>query len=302
MSMFGSIKDTLNLLKNTFVVIAKNPEIIKPTTAQVKIALLFYLVLLLGGASIIFGGAALGTIGFLAIFVSLLVLMILFPFIKVHYNGAQCWLVYNTFAGKKVSYGEGLARAKENKSDIFWIGLFTIIFTALANQLKAGTGRKGILFAITNRLMYILGKVVEEGWDLIGNFLLPASIISENSVVDTLPEINNIRKNVPGALAGVFGIDFVGNVALGYVWMILLIPFFIMAFMLGFLNATYLVVPLALWVIIGIGLAIAAGIYIGMVKTVYFALFYVTVTRPEDIAPAYRSEVTNYLLSQKRPN
>ncbi len=299
--MFDSIKDTLNLLKNTFVVIAKNPEIIKPTTTQVKIALFFYLILILGGFSMLFGGAALGTVGFLAILVGIAVLVILFPFIKVYYNGAQCWLVYHTFAGRKITYAEGIARAKENRPDIFWIGLFTIIFTALANQLKAGTGRRGgIVFAIINGLMYILGKVVEEGWDLIGNFLLPASIISENTVVDTLPEINNIRKNVPGALAGVFGIDFVGNLAMGYIWMILLIPFFIMAFLIGFLNATYLVVPLILWVIIGIGLVIAASIYIGMIKTIYFALFYVAVTRPSDIAPAYRAEVTNYLLTQRR--
>ena len=299
--MFDNIKDTLNLLKYTFVLIGKNPEIIKPTTAQVKIALLPYALLVLSILSLVFGGFILGGFLLLMIPVFILFLALVFPFIKTYYNAAQCWIVYKTFTGKGATYADGIARAKENRSDTFWIGLFTIIFPALANRLKAGTGQRGgILVTVINGLMHLLGKTVEEGWDLIGNFLLPASIISENTVVDTLPEINNIRKNVPGALAGVFGIDFVGNVAMGYVWFILLIPFFILLFAMVAFQAGYLFIPLVLWIILSLGLAIAASIYIGMVKTIYFALLYVAVTRPRDIAPAYRSEVTGYLLSQRK--
>ena len=65
--------------------------------------------------------------------------------------------------------------------------MFDILLRALANKLKQGTRKDG-LWIILDIIMKIAGKVVEEGWDLIGHYLLPASIIKEQSVMEALPE------------------------------------------------------------------------------------------------------------------
>jgi len=46
--MFNSIQDTIHLAKNTFVILGKNKEALKPTFAQIKIGLGLYLLFLIG--------------------------------------------------------------------------------------------------------------------------------------------------------------------------------------------------------------------------------------------------------------
>jgi hypothetical protein len=50
-------------------------------------------------------------------------------------------------------------------------------------------------------------------------------------------------------------------------------------------------------VILALILHFVAGIFIDMVKTVYFTIFYTAVTMPEEITEEDREEVTHYLTS-----
>jgi len=200
--------------------------------------------------------------------------------------------------GKNVSYKDGLSRAKENKGDIFILGLLDILLTALARKLKHGTGRGG-LWQILNIVLWLLGKAVEEGWDLIGHFLLPASIIEDKNVGEVLPEIKNLKNNVTGALAGVFGFDFAGDLIRRYINIFLALFIFIGVAISYFLHTN---IPLIIFVVISIGVNILIKIFIEMIKTVYFTIFYVAITMPMKIIPEYRDEVTHYLLHKSSPN
>ena len=235
------------------------------------------------------------TYAFLALILFLILLIPIFPFIKIYYRSAQIWITYNTFTGKNVTYQDGLERAKENKGDIFLFGLFDIILTALARQLKQGT-RKGGLYILLNILMWIIGEIIEEGWDLIGHYLLPAAIIQDKNVKEVLPEVKNIKNNVPGALTGVFGFDFVGDLARGYINGLFFIFIILGTAIWFFLHSG---IPLAVIVILLVGFNIIAKIFIDMIKTVYFTLFYMSIVMPNKINSAYRKEVTNYLLYRK---
>ena len=187
MGFFDAFKDTLQLAKNTFVVIGKNPAILKPTMKQVWIGAIVYFLVIASIFAIAFPYNVLPIIAAIVIFGCIIYLVFIFPFVKIHYKAAQCWMVYRTFAGKPVTYEEGLQRAKINKKDIILLGVFDILLRALANKLKQGTRKDG-LWIILDIIMKIAGKVVEEGWDLIGHYLLPASIIKEQSVMEALPE------------------------------------------------------------------------------------------------------------------
>ncbi|MFH1066263.1 MAG: hypothetical protein V1734_07170 [Nanoarchaeota archaeon] len=296
MAFFDAFKDTLQLAKNTFVVIGKNPAILKPTIKQVWIGAIVYFLIIASIFAIVFPYNVLPIIAAIVIFGCIIYLIFIFPFVKIHYKAAQCWMVYRTFAGKPVTYEEGLQKAKINKKDIILLGVFDILLNALANKLKQGTRKSGLRI-ILDIIMKIAGKVVEEGWDLIGHYLLPASIIKEQSVMEALPEIKNIRNNVPGALVGVFGFDFVGDLIGKYFALLFFLFAFIGVMIAVMFGGTW--IPLVILLIIGFGLMMLVNVFVGMVKTIYFTLFYMSLTMPKEISASYRDEVTNYLLSNK---
>lgn len=297
MGFFDAFDDTLQLMKNTFVVIGKNKAIFRPTVTQIWLGSIFYLFVIVSAMVIFYSTGAAQVIAIFVLILFLLLLIPVFPFIRMYYRAAQCWIVYNTFTGKNITYQEGLARAKQNKGDIFILGLFDILLTALAKKLKQGTGKGGI-WVILNIVMWLLGKAVEEGWDLIGHYLLPATIIQEKNVGEVLPDIKNLKNNVPGALAGAFGFDFAGDLIRGY------ITFFMFLFVIGGIAiGIYLKtwIPLIIIIMLIIAINVLIKIFVGMAKTVYFTLFYISVTMPMKIVPQYRQEVTHYLLHQSSP-
>lgn len=177
--LMDTFRDTTQLIKNTFVVMAKNPAIFRPTLTQIEIGVILWILAI--GSFIAFfyttGGALLLAI---LIFLFTVLLLLLFPFIKMYYRAAQCWIVYQTFTGKPISYKDGLARAKQNIKDIFILAFLDVLLTALARKLKQGTGRGG-LWLIVNSILQMVGAVIEEAWDLVGHFLLPGSIIPEKT-------------------------------------------------------------------------------------------------------------------------
>jgi hypothetical protein len=120
-----TFRDSIYLLENTFVVMGKNPAILRPTLTQLVIGVILW-ILAIGSFAAFFytTGAALALL--ILVFLFSVLLLLLFPFIKMYYRAAQCWIVYHTFTGKTISYKDGLARANENKKDIFVLGLLDI--------------------------------------------------------------------------------------------------------------------------------------------------------------------------------
>jgi len=296
MGIIQSFQDTIHLLKNTFIVIGKNPAALRPTIAQIIFGASFFVISLVSIAALFISKSGIvWLIAMLLIILSFLFLLFVFPFVKMYYRAAQCWIVYNTFSGTNISYKEGLSRARQNKWDIFILGLWDILLNALAMKLKESSGNQkaGFFGSILSIILLLLGKAVEEGWDLAGHYLLPASIIQEQNVGQALPELKNIKKNVPGALAGVFGFDFAGDAVKGLInWFGLVL--IIIGFAVFFFNNT--VIPLIVIILFLMGIYLFIGIIVDMIKTVYFTLFYVSVTMPTKILPEYREEVTHYLI------
>ncbi len=288
----NTIKDTLNLFKNTVEIVGKNKDILKPTWAQAKIGALFF-VLLIGSLGLLFVPGLRG-VGQLGIVIMLFVLMILFPFIEVKFKAAQSWIVYQTFIGKESTYKDGLDRARKNKGDIFVLGVLDILMTYLSRQLKnKSNSGVGMIFKI---LLAAIAKAIEEGWDLVGNFLLPASIVTEKTIGEAAKDLKNLKNNVPGALAGVFGIDFVGNALKSIVSGIFIVGIIIGAALLYFTGTWF---PLVVLILLLMGFNLAVNIAVEMIKVVYFTLFYVSISMPEKIPENLKAEIVSYLNYKK---
>jgi hypothetical protein len=304
MGIVQSFQDTMYLLKNTFVVIGKNPAIFRPTIAQIIWAAAFIAILLAdiilwssiksGPVSSIVGIILL--LSMISIPFSIFFLLILFPFVRMYYRAAQCWMVYHTIAGNNISYKEGLSRAKQNKSDIFILGLWDIFINAIVKRLTSL--RAGFI----GFLLQILGKVMQETWELAAHYLLPAAIIKEQNVGQALPELKNIKNNVPAALAGSFGVDLAGDALKGYTvkYGIILIIAMGAAGYIRNLPLIYKILPVIIVLLVGIYVFIS--IFVDMLKTVYFTLFYVSISMPDKIVPEYKEEVTHYLTHQTQQN
>jgi hypothetical protein len=294
MGLFSALGDTVQLLKNTFVIIHRNPEIFKPTARQVLWGV-FPFVLVLGVVGMLFAGLLdLGSVLSLFYLGGMAVIfywILLFPLIKIYYRASQVWIVYQTFTGKKVTFRDGIKRARKNKGDILIFGIVEIIISQIVGRMKRGTG-KGGLWVIVNIIMGAVGFVIEEGWDLISHYLLPAAIIEEKTALEVVPEIKKLKENVPAALAGTFAIDFVGDSILG-----IFILFIILSFIFGIiLSVVFQNVLIFVFIFLGIiAFLIIFKTLVDMVKTVYFTLFYAAVAHPMAILPEYRDEVTSYL-------
>lgn len=287
MGFFDSLKDTGNLVKQTFVMIGRNPEIFKPTIAQIVLGLIFYVIILVSLA-FMFLSSALQGIGIILLIISVIFLFLIFPFMRIYYKAAQCWVVYNTVSGKKCTYKEGIARARKNKWDIFVIGVIDIVVNIVVSKIRESK----------SFLAKIVAAIIGEAWDLIGNFLLPAAIIKDQTVRQAVPELKNLRKNIPGAVAGTLGFDFVGGIALFYINFILVIITILVGLFGFFTLSSY--VPLVIMIILLIGINIVLAPMVQMLKTIYFTLLYISVTMPSKISPKYRKEVTHYIETGKR--
>jgi hypothetical protein len=290
MAFVQTVEDTWGLLKNTFVIISKNPQILRPTWSLVKFALLFYVCVLLGLVLLLFGFAALGLA---LVLLGLFMLIVFFPFFKVHRNAAQTWMVYKTFTGKQVSYVAGKARAKQNTGDIFFLGLMDIIFGVFARKLKNGAEGRSGFFSV---LAFFMGKLLEEGWDLVSHFILPAAIIKEQSIRKAIPELKTLKHNVPATLTGMFALDFAGDLAVRIINGILILFFFLGVFFGVFIGSW---IPVVVMLVLLIGFNLLAKIFLDMLKTVYFTLFYVAVAMPKEVPKEYRDEVLRYLQREK---
>jgi len=112
-------------------------------------------------------------------------------------------------------------------------------------------------------------------------------------VGDALSDIKNIKKNVPGALVGVLGIDFVGDLIRGYIIGIFVLLTIGVGGSVLILTGSF--AHAAIIIAVAVVIYSLWSIIIDMVKTVYFTLFYIAVTIPEEIPEKEREEVTHYL-------
>jgi hypothetical protein len=285
-----STKDTFQLIKNTFVLIGKNHSILEPTFKQFiwLFSMLFSLVIAIVIAIVgaVLDNSAVTSIGVLAIVLLMLFMIFFMPFLFIYYKAAQCWIVYKTLKGESASYKDGINRAKKNKMDIFWIGFIGMIVRAVQSQLRSGKGILGMLARM-------VASAVGEAWDLVSNYILPGGIIEDNtSVWQAARNLKEIKNNIPGALVGVFGIDIIGRGIMGY-FLIAPILLLIAAVIIGFVTKFFWHV--IVFVILLLLTAFIGSILVGMVKTIYFTIFYVTLSRPMDVAEKYRTQMTHYL-------
>jgi hypothetical protein len=293
------LKDTGYLIKNSFTIIGRDKDIKTPT---IHMAILSSIITIFFFGSLLsfFSGYLIG----LGILLLLFTIFVLTPF-KFFYNirqkADQSWIVYNTITGKDISYKDAHNHTSNHKSALRTIALIDLLI-AYANTQKGN--KKGMLgFAIN-----IFFSFLNEVWDLLSHYLLPAVVIEQKSIKEVIPQIKSLKNNIPATLVGVFGIDFVGSAIAslfnGVVFGTLLVSVGI-GYLIGLytditvisLGSFYFswVPPLFLLFLV----FLIGGIYkkiVESIKVIYFTIFYTSLSKSNNIIPELKEELTNYLL------
>jgi len=301
-----SFKDRMasvfHLFKNTFVVIGRDDDILKP----------FYRMLIYVGVMVIlffygvFGFWYDLSFQFLAFFTAFL----LFLYKYFYYNKQELrmsWIVNETIIGNDPDYKESVTVSKSLKSQIRKIAWMDI---GMAVAKKSRSNGKGFMAGLINLIISGLGEV----WDLINHYLIPSVAVDKLDIKPAVEEMKKLKDQVPETLVGVFGIDFLGKVikkVIGPVYFILIL----LALGGGVLLSGVLPsqefnvnnpdfpiqslefswIPLVAAIFIG---KLFSGFFerlVTSVKVIYFTIFYTKITHPESIAEDLREELTNYL-------
>ncbi len=297
------LKDTGYLLKNSFTIIGKDSDIITATWRMI-IMMVVLTTLLFFAFYTFFAGSLVGW-GVLALLVAIVMGFYRF-FFDVKQKACQAWVVYNTVCGKDISFKDAQKHTQEVKWTLRKIAVVDILMSYVKSQQK---NRKG---GILGFLVLLFLKALEEVWDLLSHYMIPAVVVEQKKITELVPQMKALRKNVPATLVGVFGIDFVGNVVgqlLGPIYFVL----FLLSVGIGYLTAG----TLPSWTIYGFTISwlpplimlylisiIGGGIkkFVHSIKVIYFTIFYTAIQYPGKIDKSMKAELTHYLKFEEMRN
>lgn len=242
--------------------------------------------------------------GFLTVF-SLLFFSPIISYMSMRYKAITSCMIYDVLRGRDTDVSKG---AKELSGLGFTIFLYSIIDyivkSANGNNQEEKSG-------IVSMIKGLILSIFQEVWDLIKNFSLPAIVIDKSSLKEIPAKLKLIKKNIPGALVGILGIDLIGSIFVSLFGFIQL-PALLIGGGIGFYGKEFLpsnwlisipletpqsvnVLPLFI-ILIGTSIFVSfLNSLVHLVKTTYFTTFYVSISRPNEIDQSLRGEITNYL-------
>lgn len=295
-----------HLFKNTFTVIGRDDDILKP----------FYRMLIY--VTIMVTTFFYGVFGFWFSlpfqFLAFTTAFLLFLYKYFYFNKQELrmsWIVNEAIIGNDPGYKESVTVSKSLKSQIRKIAWMDI---AMAVARKSKSDGKGFMAGLINLIIAGLGEV----WDLINHYLIPSVAVDKLDIKPAVEKMKKLKDQVPETLVGVFGIDFLGRVikkVVGPVYFILILLALGGGVLLGgylpsqefdfnnpdfpIQSVTFSWIPLVGAIFIG---KLFSGFFERMVtsvKVVYFTIFYTKITHPGSIAEDLREELTNYLKLEK---
>ncbi len=297
------VKNTGYLLRNSFTVIGKDKDIKTPIIRMavwtVITRVLFFITLLPILTATIHQNIGLIALSVLCWIIMLVLIIPLRFFYDTRQRGNVCWIVFNTICGRDISYNDAVKHTQKAKKTLRILGLSDLII----RYAKIFNKESGFLINL------LLG-FLEEVWDLISNFLIPAVLIESKPIKEIVPDLKSLKNNVPATLTGVFGIDFAGGAIKSLIWGISFLLIVISAaagWLLTFVtsigtitfsgNAPFSInwIPVFLTLILVSLLLGIASRLIESIKIIYFTVFYTSVQKPDQLATDIKEELTGYL-------
>ncbi|UYM14655.1 hypothetical protein [Endozoicomonas euniceicola] len=228
-----------------------------------------------------------------------------FSFIQMRYKAVGSWMIYDILQGKDTDIPSGARAIKGMGFSLFLYSMIDYLIKSKSSEESDSESNTGSNFFIN-----LLFDVFSEVWDLVKNFSLPAIVIDQSTIRQIPEKLSLLKKNIPGALAGVLGIDLIGSL-IGSLSLVLFLPALALGAGVGYLghslfpeswmilteNNEIVVNTLPIFILLFISFVLSSLFtsIVDIVKTSYFTTFYIALTRPDDIQEDLRAKVTHYL-------
>ena len=296
-------KDVQGLLKNSVTLLGKDIDVFKPSIymtfiKSIRIVTIFFAFY----CFFISDETGKGMLTVLALFIMAPII----SYFNMKYKAITCWMIYDVLRGIDTDVSKG-------KNELKGLGFTLFLYSIIDHIIKSATNnsQQEKSGGIVNLIKGIILSVFQEVWDLIKNFSLPSIVIDKVSLTEIPNKLKLIKKNIPGALVGILGIDIVGSVFVS-LFSFIQLPSFLIGVGAGYYAKAFLpeawliTLPLKTPFVINLlPLFITltcTSIFVSflnslvhLVKTTYFTTFYVSISRPNEIDESLRDGVTNYL-------
>jgi len=213
MGFFDRMARGWGFIKEAFAMARDERVLLKPSLYSVFAGIVYW-VLWLGifiGADVDFDSGAGKVMGAVATFGSFAIFYFFMGMtvnmVDVHVKGGQPTLA------------EAYADAKQNFGAILFLALISTIVELIAKGARRGARENGGIAAV---VMSMLASIIESLWTMLAFLLLPAIIIEDASLSDSLRRVRDISKgNIMQIAIGDIGVRMVTNL-IGIVVLILL--------------------------------------------------------------------------------
>ena len=301
---FGKKGQTLTkLVTGSVKILGRDKDIYKPLLTMFNVKLIRnFLFLLVFYFFLIEKSPSLGIVSVLV----LLFYMFIESYVHMRCKAISSWMVYDILRG--IDTDVPMAK-KELKGQGFAIFLYALI-DYVVNHAKENSSNNDKKGGVMSMISSVLIAIFAEVWDLVKNFTLPAIVIDKAGLKEVPSKLKLLKSKAPEALMGILGFDIVGGV-LGYAIGVILFPFIALGLAMGYYGQSYLpggwgisdaetnlsfnLLPIFITVFLSMVITSFINSLVHLVKSSYFTVFYVSLTRPEEVHPELKEHVNHYL-------
>jgi len=149
---------------------------------------------------------------------------------------------------------------------------------AMRGRERGGCGFLGLVLTL---VFAGIAKLLEEGYDLFRNFIIPAMINTERTFWESVEDLKHLKDRIPESIVGVLGFDLVSGAVtsiLLFIGIILVVSLTILAFFITPLLA----IPVAAVTVLVLVTALAvASQLLQFAKSTYFTLLWIELNEPD---------------------
>jgi hypothetical protein len=242
--------------------------------------------------------------------------IVLFPysfFYSTRMKACQAWMVYAAITNKTSTFEEAHEITQKQKWTLRLFAFIELIFSMKSSKNESKEN-KGIIAFIAS----VVFSAFETIFDVAEDYLLPATVIEQKPIQETIGKLEQLKLNIPASLSGAFGFDIFGQAISSFTYFVhilILAAGAVVGFALTPIVPEHLLtnvpseivqslnfIPNHIFlapVFVAFGLSSllhrAVKISVSSLKNIYFSVFYTSINRPLEIKSQLRDSLTHYL-------
>ena len=245
--MFENIFKGFSFIKESFSLIMKDADVIKPSFYSIFAGAFFTIL------SVIIMFLLQSGLGSGIFYLFALLILLGNYFISYFFTGMTAFLVYDYFKDGDATMSEAWAATKKNTMTIFYLAIISAVVNIILGILRGRTRRDR---SVAGGLSGMIIGFIEKAWTVATYFMIPAIVIEDRDLKGAVERASSIIKNNLLPIG-------VGEIAVGLVTGFLSVIGFVIAIVIGISLATVITPLIAILVAaILIVIVIALSMYV----------------------------------------